>query len=213
MRTFRHWNPRYFKNRLALYFYEWAYASNPWLTPAANKILESILTQNDIGLEFGSGKSTVWFAKRLKHLTSVEHNKNWFAKVQRLLDFYKIKNVELKLIQIENPEGQSMQSEYLKAVIDIVHSSLDFCLVDGIYRDFCVLNVIEKIKPGGVLVIDNINWYLPSNSVSPNSRTESNGAMGEIWKEIGIKLSKWRCIWTTSGVTDTAIFIKPCKEV
>ena len=38
---------------------------------------------------------------------------------------------------------------------------IDFALIDGIYRDHVTLFLLPKIRLGGVLVIDNVNRYLP----------------------------------------------------
>jgi hypothetical protein len=59
-----------------------------------------------------------------------------------------------------------------------------------------------------MLIIDNVNWYLPCQSKAPNSRTAALGPKTPIWAEVAAELAGWRSIWTSSGVWDTAIFIK-----
>ncbi len=211
MRTFGHLTSRYIKNRIATLYYEKMYPDHPWLTRSANEILDSYLVKSDIGLEFGSGRSTIWFAKRIAHLTSVEDNKVWVANVQKMLSKANIKNVEYKFIPKDKEEDKGCDAKYVKVIYEFDDDSLDFCLVDGAYRDFCALKVIEKIRSGGLLIIDNVNWYLPSGSYSPNSRSFADGPKGPVWKEVVKLISGWRKIWTSSGVTDTAFFFKPCS--
>lgn len=85
MRSFRHWTPRYIWNRLALMADERRHPDAPWLTRTMVEILETWLRPGDVGLEFGSGRSTIWFARRVGHLTSVEHHPGWYAKVKQNL--------------------------------------------------------------------------------------------------------------------------------
>jgi len=89
------------------------------------------------------------------------------------------------------------------------HRSLDFALIDGHYRDYSARFILAKVKPGGMLIIDNANWSLPCRSKSPNSRNPALGPATPTWAEVAEELSSWRPIWTSSGVWDTAIFIKP----
>ena len=81
MRSFQHWTPRYIWNRLALMAYERQHPDRPWLTRAMIENLDTWLRPDDVGLEFGSGRSTIWFAQKVGHLTSVEHHPGWYAKV------------------------------------------------------------------------------------------------------------------------------------
>lgn len=212
MRSFSHWTLRYIVNRLMTIYYEKASPDHPWLTCQANRILDSMLKPSDAGLEFGSGRSTMWFAKRLRCLTSVEHNPEWAAKVRRQLDEKGCINVDYRFIPQDVPDEQGGDSAYVRVIDEFAAESLDFCLVDAAYRDFCALKVIDKLKPGGLLVIDNVNRYLPSDTHSPYSRSLADGPAGVVWKEVGQILADWRSIWTSSGVTDTAIYIKPCKS-
>ena len=98
MRTFSHWTPRYIKNRIANVYYKMTCPNQPWLTRTANEILNTYLKKSDIGLEFGSGRSTLWFAKRVAKLTSVEHNEIWVANVRAMLNKAGIENVDYRFL-------------------------------------------------------------------------------------------------------------------
>ena len=210
MRSFRHWTPRYIKDRLASNYYLRAHPDRPWLTPAAIEILMSTLRTTDVGLEFGSGKSTLWFAKRSQHLSSVEHNQEWYQKVDQMLREDNIRNVDYNFVPKDAEGVAGDQAAYVRQADRFEFDSLNFVLVDGIYREHCVLKVLERIRPGGILVIDNVNRYLPSDTLSPNSRTLQAGPRGETWSQVQAALEPWRCIWTSSGVWDTAVYFRPC---
>jgi len=197
-RAFLHWSPNYLYNRFKLYLYEIRHPDHPWLTPQANKILATLIKKSYLGFEWGAGRSTLWFARRCKHITSVEHDPYWYEKVYRDLCKFDIKNCDLILAK----EKQT----YITSIDRFGKESLDFVLVDGLYRDECAIRSLEKIRVGGLLIIDNINWYVPSPSKSPGSRKEKYAS--PIWENLSELLKKWYCIWTTSGVTDTAIYVK-----
>ena len=80
------------------------------------------------------------------------------------------------------------------------------------YRDVCANMVLDKIRPGGILVIDNINWYLPSDSISPNSRAKTKTPASEEWTHFVDYVENWRLIWTSNGFWDTAIWFKPVPK-
>lgn len=201
MRKIKHWTPRYIGDRLRVLAYERRHPEAPWLTGTMVSILESWLRPSDVGFEWGSGRSTIWLAKRIKHLVSVEHDEIWHQKIVRELNKQALSNVDYKLCPND--------IDYVSVVRNLALDSLDFCLVDGQRRDECAVAAIPKMKSGGILVIDNCNWYLPSNSKSPNSRPPQERKSTEEWR-VFLDLTKdWRCIWTTSGVTDSALWLKP----
>ena len=211
MKSFRHWTPGYIKNRLIEIYYQRTHPGFPWLTPESCEILSGHLKKSHIGLEFGSGRSTLWFAKRVKHLTSIEHNEVWYKRVKKLLADNALNNVDYYLFPEDREEDEATESAYVKIIDRFERDSIDFILLDGIYRDICAEKVLRVIRPGGLLIIDNVNWFLPSNSVSPGSRTIKQGADGEIWHQVSRSIAEWRKIWTSSGVSDTALFFKPGK--
>jgi hypothetical protein len=210
VRSFRHWTPRYIWDRTAWAIFQRRYPATPWITPTAVAILSDCLRPTDVGIEFGSGRSTAWFAARMASITSFENNPTWHAKVEAMLKHKGCTNVDLRLYDDDRscPKGEA--SCYVQAIDEWQTASLDFALVDGICRDHCALKVIDKLQPGGLLVIDNVNWYLPSNSRSPASRSRAQGPHGPVWQAVADRLRDWRFIWTSSGVTDTAIYFKPC---
>jgi len=182
----------------------------PWLTKPANSFLTSWLRDSYDGLEYGSGRSTIWFAERLKHLTSVEHNRDWYQWVKEQIDSKNIRNVSYLLIEEQDSQDREYieNSKYVAIAKQFENDSLDFALVDGILRGPCALEVTKKIKPGGILVVDNANWYLPCKSHSPGSRNNGLGPADRYWSDFLVIVQEWRCWWTSSGVTDTAIYFR-----
>jgi len=204
-----HRTPRYVRDRTRQMMYERAHPDDPWLTPAAIRLLSTLLRPSDRGAEFGSGRSTSWFAARVAALTSVEHDPRWHQAVTAALEHRGLGNVEYILATEDQPLDRGGESAYARAALAFPDASLDFALVDGHYRDYSAKFILPKLKPGAMLIIDNVNWYLPCQSKAPNSRTVRLGPATRMWAEVWAELAGWRTIWTSSGVWDTAIFIKP----
>ncbi len=175
---------------------------DPWLTRAAVEFLDQVLKPTDVGLEFGSGRSSVWFAKRMKHLVSVEDHPQWYAKVSTMIG-------ELQLTDKIDLRFRESRQDYVCEADTFADESLDFCLVDGSHRDDCAIRVLSKVKSGGLLVVDNINWYLPSDTVAPTSRKMTDAPASAGWSQFAEAVKDWRRYWSSNGVTDTSIWFKP----
>ena len=197
-----YWSSKYFYNKLKVFLYEKKYPNHPWLTKEANLILSTLLKPNDIGLEFGSGRSTIWFAKKIKHLTSVEHNEQWYDKISKMIKDNNLNNVDLFLFQNE---------DYIKIADKFKDNSLDFVLVDGILRGKCANAVIKKVKVGGILVVDDAHRYFPFPSIVPYSLFKKQEKTSSEWNKFIKQTKNWRYIWTTDGIKDTIILFKPSK--
>ena len=211
MHSIRHWTIRYLFNRLNEKNYRRHHPDNPWLAPEANRFLETYLKSSDKGLEFGSGRSTIWFTQHIKHLTSVEHNFEWYSHIAESLKKTNINNVTYHYFPKSKDDPSGTDSAYVKVVTTIPETSLNFVLVDGIYRAQCVLQSIPLLLPGGILIIDNVNKSLPSDSFAPNSRTKTQGPINSEWEKVLEKIGSWRFYWTGNGVSDTAIYFKPLE--
>ena len=210
MRSFRHWTPRYLAARAALLLHERRRPGLPWLTPESVRLLATLLRPDDHGLEWGAGRSTAWLAARTGTLVSVEHDPAWRARVAEQLDALEARTVRLVAAPFDprlEETRAAFETDYVRVADDFGQASLDFALVDGGYRSACALAVLPKLTAGGILVVDNVNWFLPSRSRAPGSRTQAQGPLSEFWAEFQARTAHWRCIWTSSGVTDTALWI------
>jgi predicted O-methyltransferase YrrM len=201
-RSFSHWTPRYIQDRVALMLHERRNPRDPWLTKDAVRFLDQSLKPTDVGLEFGSGRSSIWFAQRIKHLISVEDNQEWFARVTGLIS-------QERLNEKIDYRFRQQKDDYVTEASNVPDASIDFCLVDGSHRDDCAIRVIPKVRSGGMVVVDNINWYLPSEDIAPATRKPADGCATPIWIEFAQQVAAWRRYWTSNGVTNTCIWFKP----
>lgn len=198
-----HRTPRYMFARLRELIFQKRNPDAPWLGPQAVRTLERLLSVEKSGLECGAGRSTLWLAKRVHSLESWEEDAQWMDKIAAQIRRQGIGNVALKKVEA-TPE------HYLKRVENIPDESLDFALIDSEHaRDVLCLALISKIKKGGFLMLDNANWFLPSASRAPHSRKPEQGPANEQWQAFLEATAGWKVIWTGSGVTDTAFFIRP----
>ncbi|WP_294536071.1 hypothetical protein [uncultured Rhodoblastus sp.] len=214
MSKYSHISLSYVINRISQMAYQKLHPDAPWLTGGAIAFLDQWLRPDDTGVEWGSGRSTLWFAKRVAHLTSIEDNRQWAKIVRNMLVENGIGDtVDYRFVAIsQDVKGPS--SPYVQCVANILPGSIDFCLVDGDLRDHCALAAIDLLKPSGLLIIDNAERYLPREPVSrsPNSRSMKSGHESEEWAKFSSAIDGWRCFWTSNGVSDTAFWIKPCSE-
>jgi predicted O-methyltransferase YrrM len=194
--------------RIRQALYQRAHPDAPWLTAEAVRLLNSMLRPSDIGAEFGSGRSTLWLACRCAHLTSVEHDEAWYSRVSAVLSNCGITNVDYQYHPRDELDPTGRRSAYVHVARLLADESIDVALVDGLYRDYVALHLLPKIRAGGMLVIDNVNRYLPSPTLSPNSLRPSAVPASAVWQQLAVTLARWRRIWTSDGVSDTAIFVR-----
>ena len=187
--------------------------SVPWLTRQAVEILDDRLKPTDVGLEWGSGRSTIWFARRVAHLTSIEHNDHWYRRIKKMLSDKGIDNVELLFAALE-AKGQG-QPEYVRAAAELPKASLDFVLVDGRLRDQCTEVAMQLLKPSGMLIIDDAARYIQHPYCCPQSVVAQNGPPSQLWAKIAKELQALgaEVIWTSDGVTATVFYFMPAGIV
>lgn len=202
----KYWTLRYVYNRTKNYFFEKNNKDLPWLTPDSIRLLNDLIKKSDIGLEYGSGRSTAWLAKRCQFLTSYEDDKKWYAKVRLKLDKLGIKNADYFFKESLTKPAEN--SDYVSTIHSFKNKSLDFILIDGNHRGLLALEAIKKIKLGGLLIVDNIERSLPHKTWSPHSIYGKPEKLTKTWSEFEKQINTWRKIMTSNGVTDTAIFIK-----
>ena len=202
MTSLAHWTPRYAYDRLRSVVYGLSHPDTPWITPEATEVFERYLKHEHIGAEWGAGRSTRWIAERVAGLVSIEHDPDWYARVEKDLTKLTDHSVNMVLARGDGPG-------YLDPVKSLDDGILDFVLVDGIRRDECALIAVTKIKSGGIIVIDDAHRYLPSESRAPNALGNDTDAMDHNWKRFAKQTAAWEVTWTSDGLRDTAIYHKP----
>ena len=115
----------------------------PWYTYPAIEYL----SQFDYGgkriFEFGCGYSSLFWADRAEQVISIEDNPNWFAKWQ---EEFKRDNLDIRW----RDEGDI----YEKAVFED-GCLYDVIVVDGKRRAECAAAAIQKLAPGGLIILDD----------------------------------------------------------
>lgn len=113
----------------------------PWISYDAQKLLAAILTPQSTVLEFGSGMSTLWYARHAKGVVSIEDHSEWYSLVKGVLTAQA--NVEYHFA--------NSVDEYLT----FPHQEYDLIMVDGSHRAECVEAALPFLAPGGVIYLDN----------------------------------------------------------
>lgn len=203
-RPVTHLTPRYVCNRTKLALYASMHPSDPWLTSSAVSLLSQLLKSTDVGLEYGSGRSTVWFASRTQFLTSVEHSGEWVGRVAESLQERLLQNVMQIHVRVDAESNELTEQRYVVGR-GLADESLGYVLIDGLYRQACALNATALLQPGGLLILDNSNRHIATETPAPYSTRTTEGG----WRDFLATVAGWRKIWTTNGVYDTTIWIKP----
>jgi hypothetical protein len=211
-RRYRHLTPRYLVDRVRLMASERRRPDAPWLTSESVAFLERWLAPDYVGFEWGSGRSTVWFAKRVRQLISIEHDPHWYEEVKRRLVEEGL-GLKVTYRGFAVDDVADAAHPYVATISEYQDGALHFCLVDGVarLRAQCALACLPKLARGGIAIVDNANWFLPREPKSrgPNSRGPADGYASAEWREFDRRVADWPCIWTSNGVTDTAIWTKP----
>lgn len=118
----------------------------PWMTYPFIEFLKELDFADCTVFEFGSGSSTLFWAARAKSVTSVERSLAWFQKMKPLLPT----NCSLT--------HQGNESLYAQEILK-GELQYDIIVVDGAVRFSCAQEALKRIKPEGIIILDNTEWY------------------------------------------------------
>lgn len=200
----KHQTPKYLINRFKQMLFQKLNPKVPWLTEQSIFLLNQLIRPDDFGIEFGSGRSTMWFADRCRFLISIEHHTEWYQKINDELKDNT--NVDYRFATINSDEPNS--SGYANVLKEFSNESVDFILNDGRIREIIALQSIQKLRPGGIFILDNAERYIVNDYELPESigRVEDN--MTDDWRKFRRLTKEWRKIWTVDGVSSTLILFK-----
>lgn len=118
----------------------------PWYTYPA---IEYFNQWNVRGLrifEFGSGNSSLFWAHKGARVWSVERDPKWY-------EIMKSRSAHLEGLFL-----RQTAAEYA-AAIESVGGQFDLIIIDGAWRNECAAAALPHLGAGGVVVLDNSDWY------------------------------------------------------
>ena len=116
----------------------------PWLTYSfIDFIIERLRNEFKI-FEFGSGNSTLFFAKNAMEVTSVEHNIEWYNKLKSKTPG----NSNLILSKSDRSEDYVQRLKQSNKKYDLI-------IIDGIHRVDCCLSASNYLTDKGVIILDD----------------------------------------------------------
>jgi hypothetical protein len=118
-------------------------AAIPWLGYRATRRIAGLVGPGTRVLEFGSGLSTVWFARRGAEVLSIETREEWAARVRALLA--EIPGHRVRVVAAEPPYSPEL----------VAGETFDFVLVDGDGRDSAMATALAVVRAGGHVYLDN----------------------------------------------------------
>ncbi|MGR6971714.1 class I SAM-dependent methyltransferase [Streptomyces cynarae] len=120
----------------------------PWLPFRVIERLEKHLTKGSHVFEFGGGGSTLWFSERAGEVVTVEHDDDWFRALQDAVS-------EKDNCQVLYHAANDDFAGYVGSIADYADGYFDVVVVDGRERIRCLRSAMEKVRPGGLLILDD----------------------------------------------------------
>ncbi len=123
----------------------------PWIVPAAIGWLGRRMRRSWRVLELGSGRSTVWLAKRSASVLAFEDDEHWLERARHQFAEAGVANVELRGLPVERfaAEVEELPDQEFDLVV------VDFLESPQADRVDAVRVGRSKVKPGGYLLLDD----------------------------------------------------------
>jgi len=121
--------------------------ARPWISGNAFREMRAHLPSSAKVFEWGSGMSTVWFDRHCLEVHSVEDNIDWFNYIRT-----RVHSTQLYLLKCP---------AYAEKILDFPDSYFDLISIDGSDRDQCLECAVPKVRPGGMVVLDNTDSRAP----------------------------------------------------
>lgn len=142
----------------------------PWINYDARDYLDRIVKPDMSVFEWGSGGSTLYWSDYCAKVYSVEHDKEWYTLLSGVLASEGNGKVTYKNILPEKDDKKRDYKRcsdfasasipgnwfpYVSQISTFPDASLDIILIDGRARNACVNSALDKLKKGGILIVDN----------------------------------------------------------
>ncbi len=112
--------------------------------------------------------------------------------------------------ELTGEHAEPASDPYADAIEEFADGSFDFVLVDGNICLSCVRKALAKLKPGGILILDNAERYIPNHFLDGFSSVVQLRPEPKLpgWADLMEKLGQWRWINTSNMIWDTRFWVK-----
>ncbi len=117
----------------------------PWYTYPAVEYLRQLDFRDRTVFEYGAGNSTLFWSAIAKRVVSVEHEREWFERMRAVVP------ANCQMLFAGNAD------DYINAVRRT--DGFDVIIIDGQSRLACASAAVEALRPGGLIILDNADWF------------------------------------------------------
>jgi predicted O-methyltransferase YrrM len=121
----------------------------PWLPFRLIDELADVIGPGTKVFEYGGGGSTLWFLDRGAEVVTVEHHREWAARLAT-----RAAAERWTLLERSSADGFA---EYVNAIADFPKDAFDVVVVDGRERGRCARAAMDHVRPGGWLIVDDVD--------------------------------------------------------
>lgn len=177
----------------------------PWFTYPFLNVLKERIDMSMSLFEYGCGNSTLYYSNVLSEVYAVEHDEIWVEKLKKKIDKSQCRveiiheaipsefvNIDIKELSFINDANKYVNS------ISRFDRRFDIVVVDGLFRNSCLLKSTDCLSDRGVVILDNTHYV------------EELKVGCDHMKALGFKrLDFWGMCAIFSQISCTTIFYKP----
>lgn len=122
----------------------------PWYTYPAIEFLAHLDLSAKHVFEYGLGNSSYFLSRNCATVTSVDIDWDWYQKIAA----HKRPNMDIRFA--------ADRRSYVSSIQTPDNRQYDIIVVDGSYRLECCHAAIQRFAPGGLIILDNSDWFQES---------------------------------------------------
>lgn len=151
----------------------------PWIAVEAAMTLNRWLEKTHVALDLGLGGSTVFYAARCQKVYGVEVDvsKSWEPAMLKALSAQELTNTELRFVATEAEVVQAINE------LDVEFDLISVDTYHPLNRELFFVTALPKLKPGGVVVMDNYtdcSLWGQTGACSPEQVLAKHGLTGRV---------------------------------
>ena len=118
----------------------------PWYTYPAIEYLSQLNAKGLNIFEYGCGYSTIFWLSKGANVWAVDHDVSWF-------DYMNGQNINAQDLYFAD------SSLAYASTISKPEILFDLVIIDGAWRNECANSALSYLREGGMIVLDNSDWY------------------------------------------------------